>query len=148
VPVPELVLLPRAAFDPVEPDEPPCEPLSPLDPLELLDPLIPLRDPVLADDDESLPECDPEFEPEPERDPLPELPDPLIPPDPPDDPDEPCLFLSFAIRPPALTGVLITSQRSLRSNASAALRKKQTPRQFTLTRTRESHERIARENRP
>jgi hypothetical protein len=42
---------------------------------------------------------------EPERDPLlPELPEPLIPPDPlelPDDPDEPWLLLSFAIRPPA-----------------------------------------------
>src|SRR5687768_6709848 len=60
------------------------------------------------------------FELPPERDPpLPELPDPLMPPDSPeplcDDPCDPLclsLFRSFAISPPALSGALILSMTS------------------------------------
>jgi hypothetical protein len=146
-------LIPESLCDPLSPCEDPlslCDPLSlddprfsspypepepvellPRDAFEPLDPLIPPLDP-------------PEFELlsspafpvsgvlrgllvllEPERDPLlPELPEPLIPPDPlelPDDPDEPWLLLSFAIRPPAFSGALIKQlQHISRSNASAA----------------------------
>ena len=71
-------MLPRDAFesplDPLPLCDPPNEPPFPLDPLDRLIPPEPPVLPVLLPDSESLPD------PLPEREPLPVLPDPLIPP--------------------------------------------------------------------
>jgi hypothetical protein len=98
-------LLPREGFDPlVDPDELPRFPES----LLLLDPPeLPLLPELLL----------------PDRDPLPELLDPLMPPLEPlelcDEPDEPWSFLLFAIHPPALSGRTDCAAQHARSNASA-----------------------------
>jgi len=88
---------------------------DPLDPVRPLDPLVPptFEPPVVPDPVRELP---PVCDPLPERDPAPELLDPLMPPAPlelPDDPDEPWSFLFrlFGIRPPALSGALISQQQ-------------------------------------
>ena len=111
-PVPEPVELPRDGLvppvDPLDlPNDPPCPP----------DPLIPLELLVFAD---------------PEREPLSLFSDPLELRDEPDEPDEPWSFLfrSFAIRPPALSGALITLMNLCGAMPPLRARKKQHSRHF------------------
>jgi hypothetical protein len=123
VPVPDDPVLPRDGFDP---------PIDPEELSRLAESLCPLEPP-----NESR--CDPDRESEGERDddPLPELPDPLMPlfelSDDRGEPDEPWSFLLFAILPPALFGRTENATQTVRSNASAARGKGQHSRHFAVS---------------